>query len=205
MNQGKTLDLALARTIGSELLLGFSYTQSQKRHNVAKSTLQNIKACLQSHNINTLDEFRELTDEQLTQILYSDKASIDRSNKTERIAIARERRAPTNDPNVVQAVDYEALVRKFSDNSALSKEDLYRDQVLEAKAANKKCVCRTTFLRNLRKQIEAHKGPNVYMHREHHFGDELQVDWCGDTFPCIISRIPSGILINSYSSDHGYI
>lgn len=186
MNQGKTLDISFVRTLCSELLLGFSYSQSQKRHNVAKSTLQHLRACLQSHNINTLDEFRVLSDEQVAELIYSDKASIDRSSRAERIAIARDRRTPSNDPDLVQPVDYEALVRKFSDNSALSKEDIYRDHVLEAKAANKKCVCRTTFLRNLRKHIDEHKGPDVYMHREHHLGDELQIDWCGATFPIVI-------------------
>ncbi|MBQ2382115.1 MAG: DDE-type integrase/transposase/recombinase [Succinivibrio sp.] len=26
------------------------------------------------------------------------------------------------------------------------------------------------------------KGPDVTMHREHAYGDKLQLDWCGDTF-----------------------
>ena len=90
MNQGKTLDISFVRTLCSELLLGFSYSQSQKRHNVAKSTLQHLRACLQSHNINTLDEFRVLSDEQVAELIYSDKASIDRSSRAERIAIARD-------------------------------------------------------------------------------------------------------------------
>lgn len=183
MPQGKTLHPSELRAICTDHLTGSSYSRICQKRKVSTSTLYAVVSALKINAIGTVAELWAIDDARLMQIVYGENCDLN----DKYVSISRKSPQKAADPNTLQ-VDFQALVRRFSDNSSLTKEDLYRDHVLQARAQKLKSMARTTFLRRFREAICAHRGPNVYMHREHAFGDALQIDWCGTSFPITIDE-----------------
>ena len=185
MPQGKLLSPNDLRAFCTDLLVKISFSKICKNRKLSSSTLSAISTALHAHEINSTFDLNNCDDLRLTQIIYGERSQL--ANGDTRITISRNSHPKGSSPDFLP-VDFQALVRRFSDNGSLTKEDLYRDYVLEAKAKKLRYLARTTFLRRLRTAIAEHKGPSVYMHREHSFGDALQIDWCGTTFPITVDE-----------------
>lgn len=183
MPQGKTMEITQLRAASADLLIEKSYTKIKEKRKISKSVLENLKSRLLEHDVTTVNQLNMLDDDKLVKIVYGDKARLDvSSRKYGRIIIGKNCEERIDSPTV-KSVDFEALVRRYSDNRNITKEDIYRDYVISAKAEGKDFYKRTTFQRRFNTCLKNHKGPDVYMHREHPFGDALELDWCGERYP----------------------
>lgn len=185
MPQGYKMDPNQLRAICRDLLSGLSYNKVKTLRKVAKSTLQNIKSKLAEKGISTNAELNAISDAELAVVMYgSDARVIPAGRRGTRIKTGHRSFSRIDDTKLMP-VDFPAVAREFADNSRLTKEDLYKRHVLQAAETGLEPYKRTAFLKRLNACISNSKGPDVYMHREHAWGDELQIDWCGDTFPII--------------------
>ena len=189
MPQGKIMEIPQLRAICNDLAVGKSYSRIKELRKVAKSTLQNIKSRLLACGKLEPAALNELDDEMLIKIMYGDKAKLKVAGRKGSHRIVVGKKSFTRiDASEMFAADFAQMVKRFSENRNITKEDLYRDYMNDAIAAGKEHYRRTTFMRLLNACIDNQRGPNVYMHREHSYGDELQIDWCGDQYPILVGQ-----------------
>ena len=129
MPQGKTLLPSELRAICTDHLTGSSYSRICQKRKVSTSTLYAVVSALKINAIGTVAELWAIDDARLMQIVYGENCDLNDKHAS----ISRKSPQKAADPNTLQ-VDFQALVRRFSDNSSLTKEDLYRDHVLQARA-----------------------------------------------------------------------
>lgn len=75
------------------------------------------------------------------------------------------------DPNFLE------LAIKYYENPSIRQSDLFIDYVHSATEAGKNHLKATSFRKKLKEKLSVIKGPSVYLHRKHAYGDELQLDW----------------------------
>ncbi len=184
MPQGKNMEITQLRAICNDFALGYSYNSiKNKRNPVAKSTLQKIKEKLQIGGLLDIDKLQKTSDEDLVILMYGVKSHLEKKPGSNSCEIVIDRTAADRiDNSRMHPAHFEDLIIRFEDNRHLTKEDLYRDYVDEAIKAGHEYYKRTAFMTRFNALIKNRKGPDVYMHREHIMGDELQMDWLGPKF-----------------------
>ncbi len=184
MPQGKTMEISRLRAICSDFSYGYSYSFiKEKRKPISKSTLQKIKEKLVLNNLLDPVNLLAVSDKDLITIMYGPKAYLEKSKNKQSVRIVIDRNSSERiDNEAMHPAHFEDLVIRFEDHKHLTKEDLYRDYVEEAVAAGHEYYKRTAFMQRLNQLIDQRKGPDVYMHREHAYGDELEMDWVGQRF-----------------------
>lgn len=180
MPQGKTMELSQLRAICTDFASGKSFSNIKQNRNVAKSTLQKIKEKLMEHDLLDLKKLHDIADDDLVCIMYGDKSRLEPVPKSKSMRIVIDRKHEDRiDNEAMYPAHFEDLIRRFENNRFQTKEDLYRDYVEQAEQNGCTYYKRTTFMSRLNALIENRKGPDVYLHRQHAFGDELELDWCG--------------------------
>lgn len=69
--------------------------------------------------------------------------------------------------------------------SRVSKKFCYTDYLCECERQQKDPISRSDFYEKLRIKLKAIKGPKIYMQQERQYGEEVCIDYCGDTVPYI--------------------
>lgn len=182
MSQGKNMNIDEIKNILSSCLLGLSLNVIADRHRISRTTAQRYRKLLKHASLCSLDQLLSMSNEELIRLVYGDNAHIRQgalSGQAE-IIIGRDRVAEAI-PDLYE-VDFKALALKYSENRNIKKVDLHIDYVNEAKAAGKNYLGITAFKSRLNKELIGLEGPDVYMHRVHKPGDELELDWCGDNY-----------------------
>lgn len=185
MPQGYKMKISQIRAICSELLREIPQRKISIERQVSRSTLVKLKNILKDHGVDFI-ALNGLEDQDLAKIIYGDNARIVPSGrKSERVFVGKDYKGRIDESKFYKA-DFDTMVRRFSDNRNITKKDLYLDYVQAAEAAGQPYMKRTSFMERLNAKIKEHKGPDVYMHREHPFGEAIQIDWCGDRYPILI-------------------
>lgn len=180
MNQGKIIIISLLRQICLSILSGKSLNEVKNQLKVARSTVIRHKKSLKLAGITSTEALVSLTDAELAQVIYGKNAAI--YCKTNKSTISISKDVPNHVVKNLYEADFVSYARRYAENHSLKKADIYIDYVNEAKAQGKVFLKTTAFRNRLNREISLLKGPDVTMHREHAYGDELQLDWCGDTF-----------------------
>ncbi|MGN1280314.1 MAG: Mu transposase domain-containing protein [Succinivibrio sp.] len=178
MSQGKVFSLTLLRNVCSEIVLHHSYKTITQNYRVAKSTLQKYRHLLKKANIDRLEDVILLTDIKLAKIIYGTKADI---KVVSRKAVVKLRKTRKIDPSIY-IPDFTKIALNYAEHPYMRKADLYVDYVEKATQEGMGHVKLHTFYKELNKKILAISGPNIFLHRNHPYGDELELDWCGDTY-----------------------
>lgn len=76
MIQGKIMNVTQLRTICSELFLGKSQRTIAKDLHISRSTLLKLLGALKNNCIASIQELNSISDSQLVQIIYGNKADI---------------------------------------------------------------------------------------------------------------------------------
>lgn len=182
MQQGKLLTVSLLRDICTSLMLKISYKSISERFKIAKSTAQKYRKLLHKAEIKAANEVLFLPDSKLAQIIYGANAKIKLCAK--KICIVKskpklDQSKDLYDPNFLE------LAIKYYENPSIRQSDLFIDYVHSAVEAGKSHLKATSFRKKLKENLAILKGPCVYLHRKHAYGDELQLDWCGETYNAI--------------------
>ena len=177
MQQGKLLTVSLLRDICTSLMLKISYKSISERFKIAKSTAQKYRKLLHKAEIKAANEVLFLSDSKLAQIIYGANAKIKLCAK--KICIVKskpklDQNKDLYDPNFLE------LAIKYYENPSIRQSDLFIDYVHSATEAGKNHLKATSFRKKLKEKLAVIKGPSVYLHRKHAYGDELQLDWCGE-------------------------
>lgn len=173
MIQGKIMKSRTLRKIGSGLLLGEKQEQIAQDAGVSRSTITRVKQKLIHKQIHSIDEWMNLTDEEVV-LLYYDLAKKKEHKDFER-SVVLFRNPPKKDG---MPIDYKSLAKLCIDRR-LKKRVLYFDYEQACRKEQKKAVSRSQFYKRLGEEIRLLKGPNVYMIQEHPYGKELQIDFAG--------------------------
>lgn len=182
MQQGKLLTVTLLRDICTSLMLKISYKNISERFKIAKSTAQKYRKLLNQAQIKEPHEVLLLSDTKLAQIIYGTNSKIKLCAK--KICIIKSK------PKIDQSKDlydpnFLELAIKYYENPNIRQSDLFIDYVKSALEAGKSYLKATSFRKKLKEKLALIKGPSVYLHRKHAYGDELQLDWCGETYDAI--------------------
>lgn len=180
MNQGKIMNISLLRQICLSILSGKSLNEVKNQLKVARSTVIRHKKSLKLAGITSTEALVSLSDKELAKVIYGKNADI--YCKTSKSAISIRKEVPNHVLKNLYEADFASYARRYAENHNLKKADIYIDYVNEAKSMGKEYLKTTAFRNRLNKEIGLLKGPDVTMHREHAYGDELQLDWCGDNF-----------------------
>ena len=172
--------ISLLRQICLSILSGKSLNEVKNQLKVARSTVIRHKKSLKLAGITSTEALVSLTDAELAQVIYGKNAAI--YCKTNKSTISISKDVPNQVVKNLYEADFVSYARRYAENHSLKKADIYIDYVNEAKAQGKVFLKTTAFRNRLNREISLLKGPDVTMHREHAYGDELQLDWCGDTF-----------------------
>ena len=182
MQQGKLLTVTLLRDICTSLMQKISYKNISERFKIAKSTAQKYRKLLNKAQIKEAHEVLLLSDTNLAHIIYGSNSKIKLCAK--KICIIKSK------PKIDQSKDlydpnFLELAIKYYENPNIRQSDLFVDYVKSALDAGKSYLKATSFRKKLKEKLALIKGPNVYLHRKHAYGDELQLDWCGETYDAI--------------------
>jgi len=182
MQQGKLLTVTLLRDICTSLMLKISYKNISERFKIAKSTAQKYRKLLNKAQIKEAHEVLLLSDTKLAQIIYGTNSKIKLCAK--KICIIKSK------PKIDQSKDlydpnFLELAIKYYENPNIRQSDLFIDYVKSALEDGKSYLKATSFRKKLKEKLALIKGPSVYLHRKHAYGDELQLDWCGETYDAI--------------------
>ena len=187
MPQGKSMEVSQLRAVCNDFAAGKSYSAIKEARKLAKSTLQNIKSRLLANGLLDPVKLSSTSDEQLVRVMYGNKAQLEVTGRkgAHRIVVGKSSFSRIDASNL-QSADFPSLVLRFSTHRNITKEDLYRDYVSGAIEAGKDYYRRTTFMRLLNDCIDSNKDQEIYLRRTHIYGDELQIDWCGEHYPILI-------------------
>lgn len=181
MSQGKLLSPTLLRCICSELVLKHSYTSITNNYKIAKSTLQKYSQRLKIAKIFRIEDILTMPDLRIAQIIYGTKAII---QIISRKPVVKLRKDKALEP-YIYIPNFTKLALQYAEQPYLRKADLYVDYVEEATKKGKKSLTLYSFYKELNSKISEMTGPNVYLHRNHAYGDELELDWCGNTYQAL--------------------
>ncbi len=179
MIQGKIMNVTQLRTICSELFLGKSQRTIAKDLHISRSTLLKFLGALKNNSIASIQELNSISDSQLVQIIYGNKADIGDTPR-EKNKIIKHRDIPPKAEDIYTP-DMEPYLKLYVE-AHLHKADIYVDYLKAANEKGLKPLGETSFRRRLNKIILENTEPNVDMHREHEYGNELELDWCGQQF-----------------------
>lgn len=174
MQQGKIFKITLLRKIAEFVIFNYSYSTITRTLNVSKSAVQKIKRKLLFCNINTPERLYNTSNVDLVHAVYGENSFIADNRKTPSIKI---RRSSKDNKRLIP--DFKKLATKYCENHSLTKKELFIEYEIQAKKRHKKHFMPSAFMNALNREIKILKGPNVYMHRDHPYGDALQLDWCG--------------------------
>ncbi len=139
----------------------------------------------------------------MVNVIYGNKAVIDRKPRKATIHIGKV--SPNHTKKDLYEADFKAYAKRYAEDHNVRKADIYVDYVKEATAHGKAYFKETAFRERLNEQIALIKGPNVTMHREHAYGDELQLDWCGAKFNIRGEHnksIPYGVMVLTWAASY---
>lgn len=187
MPQGHKMEITQIRNVCSDILRGVSQRTISNNRGIARSSVQKFKQLLSEYGIDLI-ALNGLKDQDLAKIIYGDNVRIVPSGRKSKRVFAGNGYKGRIDESRLYKDDFDAMVRRFSDNRNVTKKDLYIDYVQTAEAAGQPYMKRPSFMERLNTKIKEHKGPDVYMHREHPFGEAVQLDWRGDRYPILIDE-----------------
>lgn len=179
MNQGKIMNVTQLRSICTELFLGKPQRQIARELHLARSTLIRYSKILKDKGISCIQDIHALSDEQLVQIVYGNTANIGDTPREKNKIIKHRNIEPTSMD--VYEPDIDEYLKTYFE-AKLSKADIYVDYTKDAARKGLKPLGETSFRTRLNKAIESNQDPKVDMHRDHIYGDELELDWCGQKF-----------------------
>lgn len=162
-------------------MMSLPYTEITKRFKVAKSTVQKYKNHLKKTNITSSREVFFLSEVELVNIIYGSKAKLKYYSKKLKIILEKGSKLSSN----TYKTDFLMLAEKYANDPRIRKTDLFYDYLQKAHSAGKLPMSSSSFNKRLNEEIKSLKGPDVYLHRKHIYGDELELDWCGDTYVAI--------------------
>ena len=175
MQQGKIISVDLLRHVCFAIMQKHTYKDICNLFNIAKTTVQKYKAKLKDSVIRSCEEICYLSNEKLISIIYGDKAQLVINNNQFFIKIKRkvqQRLLGYYSPNFHNyALDY--MYKK------LTKNDLYAQYVITASELGLIPFKKTAFRKRLNQALSSFKTNNTSLHKEHIYGDELELDWCG--------------------------
>ena len=177
MNKGKTIPVKILKKICAALITKKSYTKVMESYKIAKSSLQKYKKLLSLSNVTTVRDILLMDDQKFASIIYGKNAQVYVKAKQAHIRLNRNVRKKYDDSYYLP--DYPNYMQQYVDDHDLCKSDLFNDYKEKAIARNKKYIQYSTFLSYLNQYIDKIAGQDIYLHREHLYGYELELDWCG--------------------------
>lgn len=181
MHQGKVLPVVLLRQICASIMMNLPHATISKRFKVAKSTVQKYKSLLKKTALKSSEDVLFLSEIELVKIIYGSKAKLKYLSKKLRIILGKESALGKD----VYHPDFLMLAIKYSSDPRIRKSDLFAEYVHNAVSNAKITMSQSAFNLRLNEKIKSLKGPDVYLHRKHVYGDELELDWCGDTYEAV--------------------
>lgn len=201
MNQGKIMNIYLLRQLCLTILSGKSLNETKAQHNVARSTVIRYKKKLRDAKIMSYSSLLALNDDEFIRAMYGAKAVVEKKPSKTTVHIGKDN--PNHTKKDLYDADFKAYAKRYAEEHNVKKSDIYVDYVKDATAHGKSYLKDTAFRVRLNAQIALIKGPNVTMHREHAYGDELQLDWCGDLFDIRgedNKAIPYGVMVLTWAA-----
>lgn len=180
MYQGKIMNIYELRQVCLTILYGRSINEVSELHKISRSTVIKYKKSLKESNLSDVAVLLDLSDEEFIKVMYGKKAIVDK--KLGKVTVHIGKDSPNHTKPDLYDANFATYAKRYAEDHNVKKADIYVDYVKEAKAHGKSYLKDTAFRTRLNAQIALIKGPNVTMHREHAYGDELQLDWCGDKF-----------------------
>lgn len=175
MNQGKTFKIAFLRKVSEYVVHNYSYRIICSSLNISKSSVQKIKRKLLNALIDSPEKLFNTSNQSLLNVIYGDHALLVPSRKSFKVKISRRF---SSSPKLIP--DFKRLAVKYISETFLNKKDLYIEYKAQAIKDNVDHLKSSAFMNHLNKEINSLKMPDVYMHRSHDYGKQLQLDWCGD-------------------------
>ena len=178
MFKGKTLPILVLKQICSSILTNISYSKIKQKYKVAISSVQKYKACLEKAKISKIEEFLALDEEQIAYIIYGERAFLKKRANGSTIYLKKPKNFKFKGDYFLP--NFSAYVDILTDKEGVTKTLLYKDYVEEAKQRGLLYMKKTAFFKHLNLKLKQLESPAYYAPRNHEFGDELQLDWCGD-------------------------
>lgn len=118
MPQGYKMKISQIRAICSELLREIPQRKISIERQVSRSTLVKLKNILKDHGVDFI-ALNGLEDQDLAKIIYGDNARIVPSGrKSERVIVGKDYKGRIDESKFYK-VDFDIMVRRFSDNRNL--------------------------------------------------------------------------------------
>lgn len=179
MNQGRIISVTKLRQILSLIFINYSYSSIVKKCKIAKSTIEKYKKILSKSEIRCLDDIIHATDEELVNLVFGNKAKLEKRAYKSFIKIIK--KIPSIYKKDYLKIDAEKYLEKLLSDPFIYISDLYKDYVNDAIVQNKSNYKSTTFRKVIKEELLKIKIKKISMHRQHKYGDELELDWCGQT------------------------
>src|SRR5574344_1424810 len=151
MYQGKTMNINVMRQVCLSILHGKSSYEVRSLYKISRSTVIKYKKAFKIAEITEVPAFLALSDEMMVNVIYGNKAVIDRKPRKETINIGKV--SPNHTKKDLYEADFKAYAKRYAEDHNVRKADIYVDYVKEATAHGKAYFKETAFRERLNEQI----------------------------------------------------
>ena len=184
MSKGKNFSVDQLRLLLLLAINGIPIRDAGEQAHCSPSVVSAARRKLEAKGIKSASEITEMSDQEILNLYYNTGRAV--WCKGDVVVIRENRRkqltgsGEINRPNFARYVDMH-LEKKLSREMCFT---LYKRETYELDQIP---VSRTTFLDGLRNALAVEIGPqDVSMRQDHRYGDEIGIDYCGDTFPVLM-------------------
>ncbi len=184
MSKGKTFTVDQLRLLLLLAINGIPLRDAATQVNCSPAVVSGARRKLEAKGVKSAAEITAMSDQDILNLYYNTGRAV--CCKGDVVVIRERRRLELKGSGAICRPNFARFAEMVLEQR-ISSEMCFTIYKREAHDLDEIPVSRTTFLDGLRNVLKVELGPsNVSMHQDHRYGDEMAIDYCGDTFPVLM-------------------